>query len=344
MKEQNKNTKNMRTRLDDTMLKKAGHIAEDIAEVCRKLREDSCTFTQACRAFDLEPKYTRKLILNYLGKCKQEQIDLAELEFGFIDSYEEFYKNIFGDRIITIAQMPADYKESTLYVLDETGLDEMEALVLKLKFQLIQDSQKLPPGLDEETIKKVQGFISQSMYEVSDSVLTSRNVIADILGVSPPDISYRIARGLYHCRKRPRVDMLAKGLAAYRQAEEQKEELARRKLRYKKEEHEACMARLKQEHKQNMTDIEKDRLPKDILDRLENTGIDVLGLSIRPYNALYRSGIKDLLALVKKDQNSLLMIHALGSKSQKEILKSLDEYFANEYGIHLKEFKEQYFK
>ena len=59
---------------------------------------------------------------------------------------------------------------------------------------------------------------------------------------------------------------------------------------------------------------------------LDNTPIEVLNLSLRPYNVLKRAGINTIGQLTIKSDRELLKVKNLSLKCIEEIHKALEEY------------------
>lgn len=57
-----------------------------------------------------------------------------------------------------------------------------------------------------------------------------------------------------------------------------------------------------------------------------NNSIEDLGLSVRAYNCLYRTGIRKLNEITDMTESELMSVRNMGKKTVEEITKKLEEY------------------
>lgn len=307
-----KDTASMRTQLTKNRLKESAIVLQSIINACNTCAEGKVSWSQACRTQNLDPLKTRMMILN-LDKCANFNLLLEDAEIDIYDGYEDFYRCIFGDRMLEQVIIPFDYKESVLHVVRNTGLDDNESLVLMRRF-----------GLGE--------------YEVSDTL----EAIGKDLNVSRDHVRHIEATALRRCRYKQRLNILKMGFTKYSLLYRQAEELNDKQLEQARMEHEALMMKYDAEHKEHMEIIAsnsyEDALMKILHEHLPEiltgTHIDVLQLNTRPYNALIRGGINNLFSLLKLNgMDELTKLRTMGRCSAEEVIEKLDDYIRDNYSM-----------
>jgi len=79
-----------------------------------------------------------------------------------------------------------------------------------------------------------------------------------------------------------------------------------------------------EKEKENITNFYKNKIDKEYkLDYNKELDISILNLSSRPYNCLYRKGIKTIPQLMEMSDDDLYKIRNLGPKSFKEIKEAM---------------------
>lgn len=301
----------MRTVLNETKLTESEDLLKGMADVCRGVKEGKGPFNQLCREHGLEPAYTRRMILTFLGKCKDERVDFMDLGFNFTDNYETFYREVFGDRSLTAGRLPVDYKDAVLYVVKETELTDMESKLIILHLGL-------------------ESGISMSFRDTGDK-----------LGVSCERAHRIFIDAIRKCRAWSRRSILTMGLAEWTRRKEYRNERMQKKLEFEKEEQAALMAKDKEEHRRKMNLIEtmvkrrnEEQTPLDdgFVIALKDVGIDVLHFSARVSNSLGRSDVESLFDLIKKDDEELERTRDIGVSSMTEIHEKLNTYVNTVYG------------
>lgn len=257
----------MRTALNETKLAESEDLLKGIADVCRSVKEGKGPFNQLCREHGLDPAYTRRLILMFLGKCKDERVDFTDLGFNFTDNFETFYREVFGDRSLTAGRLPVDYKDTVLYVIKETGLTDMESKLITLHF-----------GLE-------------------DGIPMTFKDTGEKFELSPERVQRIFIDAIRKCRTWSRRSILTMGLAEWTRRKEYMNERMQKKLEFEKEEQVALMAKDKEEHRRKMdlikTMVKSGNGEKTLLDdgfviALKDVGVDVLHFSARVSNSLRR--------------------------------------------------------
>ncbi len=295
----------MRTALNETKLAESEDLLKGIADVCRSVKEEKGPFNQLCREHGLDPAYTRRLILIFLGKCKDERVDFTDLRFNFTDNFETFYREVFGDRSLTAGRLPVDYKDAVLYVIKETGLTDMESKLITLHF-----------GLE-------------------DGIPMTFKDTGDKFGLSPERVQRIFIDAIRKCRTWSRRSILTMGLAEWTRRKEYMNERMQKKLEFEKEEQAALMAKDKEEHRRKMdlikTMVKSGNGEKTLLDdgfviALKDVGVDVLHFSARVSNSLRRSDVESLFDLIKKDDEELERTRDIGVSSMAEIHEKLNNY------------------
>lgn len=293
----------MGKRLEAELLDKAMGILTSIVTVCDRVRKKETTFIAACREQGLDHAYTRRLILDFLGKCPETRQEFGELALELEDPYEEFYKDIFGDRSLTAAKLPVDYRETVDHIiLDENILSEQESFVINHTYGLFDDGEPM-----------------------------SQESMAPFLGVTRERVRQIKCKAFRKCRRRPYSDMLRSGLAIYTQEKKQEEEILALRLECSRKEHEALMEKMEKEHEEHLKRIRERNYTEIIPEDLSQTPIETLELSIRSFNVLFRGQINNLDELMKIDTERLMDIRGMGRLCRKEILDKLDAYLQNTY-------------
>lgn len=305
-----------RTQMTPEILKESVKILETIMDVCNACVEENRYWSEACRERHLDPLKTRQMILRNLGKCTGFDLPLENFKLADIyDGYEKFYQTVFGDSVIKEHVLPFDYRESVVHVIKNTGLLDKETFVLMRHF-----------GIGD--------------YEIPVTMET----IGEDLHVTKSRISYYEKNAIGKCRLKDRIEILQLGLAKYNMRKMQMEEEHRKQLEQFQAEHNALMEKYDAEHRKHMETIASNSyeqavlkiLPMDIMDKLAETDIKVLGLSIRPYNALRRSYYYTLFDLLRvRNREDFLKIPHMGNHSVDEVVEKLSLYIRNTYNVDI---------
>lgn len=300
-----------RTQLTNDKLQKSVNILQNIIEVCNMCSTKDITWTQACRAKNLDPLKTRRMLLN-LHKCEDSGIPLDEMEIeGIYDGYEAFYQSLLGDKTFARAALPFDYKESVDYVIKNTDLNDNEALV----------------------VMRYYGIVDFCQHETLEA-------IGKDLNVTRGRVNNINAKALYKCRSKEHFDILKLGLSKYNLLQEQTKQAHDKELEHLKTEHQALMDKQNNKHDERMQIIASkpsneviiEMLPDNVQSILEQTPIAVLKLSVRPDNALRRDGRCNLFDVLKvADKSLLLKIRHMGKQSADEVMEKMDNYINERY-------------
>lgn len=312
-----------RTQLTEAKLDETVGIMQDIIKACNYVALGKVSWSEACRAHNLDALKIRQLILLNIHKFRDRRKPLADVDIGEIyDNYEKFYQAVFGDRTLEQATLPTDYKATVDHVLKSTGLTERESFVLMHHF-----------GIGDVDVP------------------STLEAIGNMVGTKKEAVRQHEAKALQRCRQKPRTDILRKGIAAYSVEAFQKAQLEKQALEHMREEHEALMAKRDEEHKKKMELIDSGTyeevlvktMPEDIPGSLRGTPIDVLGLTARPYNALYRADVDNLLEVLRRyGEDSLLMVCNMGKLSKEETVEKFETYVLDTYNVEAKRLYELY--
>lgn len=288
----------MKRRLKKRTLTDAKEILTSIINALDKVIKKESTFTQACRSEGLEPVYTKTLVLNYLGKCKAERMDLKELEDGFTDSCVIFYRAVFGDRTIESANLPLDYMETVQEAVKSSEFTDEERTTLVCHFGIGGEEQ-----VPLETIGKRLGCSAERtrQYEV---------------------------KALRKCRRSQIRDMLRFGLFEYQEIQKQE---AVRKAKMQ-EECDARIAKIWEDHERQMGKIKEDGWESVAAEELSKVSIEELELKSGPF-LLCRNEIKTLKDLFEISLKDLADMEGIGAKKLIEIIEKAESYTVNKFGL-----------
>lgn len=299
--------KEIRTQLTDEKLKQSIDILQDIMDVCKTCITKDIPWSRACKDKGLNPLKTRALVLRNLDKCTNFNRSLEDMDFpDTYDGYECFYRAVFEDSLINKVVLPFDYIETVTHIIKNTGLYKRESLILMRRF-----------GIGD--------------YEIPELL----EPIANDLNLSKNRVSVIENNAIQKCRNKQRVDILKMGLMKYNLKKEQEEALIMQQMEHAKAEQEALLKKYNEQHVNHMEVIASnsydDAVAKlfgdNLPGRLAATSIDVLGLRVRPYNALRHEHVTDLLHLLKfRSLKDLMEIPHMGWQSADEVIKSLDTY------------------
>lgn len=300
-----------RTQLTNNRLKESTQILQDIIAVCDMCSAEDITWSQACREKNLDPKRTRRMILN-LYKCTDSGIPLEDMEIENIyDGYEKFYQNLLGDKTFEHAALPFDYKESVAYIIKNADLTDTETLVIMRHFGIVDFCQK-------ETFES----------------------IAKDLNVTRERVNNINAKALYKCRSKEHFDILRLGLSKYTLMQKQAQQMHDKELEQLNAQHQALIEKQDEKHEKRMQIIISKPydealikiLPDNIQNILGQTPISVLNLSVRPNNALRRDGRCTLFDVLKvADKSLLLKIRHMGKQSADEVMEKINNYINERY-------------
>lgn len=309
-----------RTRMTAGMLKESLSILQKLTEACTECLDGSVAWSEACRAKGLDLLKARAVVLG-LHKCVSTAVQLSKvddeaLDIQEYDAFELFYRAVFGDMMMDRTNLPHDYKETVLYVLDSTGLEEPYADVLRLHFGMGENTEA-------HTLEEVGRFLGKSRERARQTVV----------------------QGMRLCRKPERSRIMKDGLALWTLKQELAEAEHKLKVEAAEAERDAAVARIKAEHEDVMDKIAhgQDTLSIMLRNDLQNMTPDSLDMSVRATNALRRDSKspKTVLELLKNaDMESLLKIRNLGRISAEEVLEILSGLLRKKYGITIEQARE----
>jgi len=306
-----------RTILDSNNIDKMVDLLKEIIEVLEETKNSDVSFASICKSKGLNWQKVRQYLLN-IGKCRLiNAAPLEEFVTDELDNYEKFYSELFGKKqlIDVRAILPFDYKETVEYVLANTNLSEREVDAIKYRFGFTEDEV---PLLFEE--------------------------IGNKLGICKQGAQQMVTHVMLKLRHPARSRILVKGLSVYmleheKSKKEHYDKLAMQEIEYLEEK----IKTLRNQNKELVEQIlklQKDNIVENPFLLIESIplldeGLEMLDLSVRTYNTLRRSGIKTIKEILELTKENLRKIRHLGTNSEMEIEKQLDNYLQTTCHISL---------
>lgn len=120
-----------RTRLTDDYLSQCINELQNMITACQSTINGK-SFMQACRDVNLDPQKTGDFLAGRLMNLSKVQTPVDKS--SAYDGYKHFYIYVFGENAMKSMKLPSDYKESVLYVLNNTGLSKEDSDLVQKRF------------------------------------------------------------------------------------------------------------------------------------------------------------------------------------------------------------------
>lgn len=302
---------NERTVMTNEYLAKCDMILEDIQTVCREVCNLGYSWNKACERHGINPVKARSVLLSTLPNCtKLEPIDETFLEDAY-DGGWYIYRAVFGYYNLENHSLPYDYEASVDHVL-KTLDNELEDVVRR--------HFGLNPYKEMQCYKEIAGA-----HGITEN--KARRMLQDALRI---------------LRRKKTSEVLVHGLSKYQIMQDNAKREHDAELIRMKEEYDIAMEKRRKEHEQLMEKLEDSTFSEAVgtltgeenVKELKEMSIDVLDLSVRSYNALYRNNIQNMYDVVMTEPGELSRMRGMGQKSMEEVKEACVRWAGdNFYGM-----------
>jgi DNA-directed RNA polymerase alpha subunit len=307
------------------------------------LRGEHDRLTEKIKALEAQQERKRQKLNDLQTECERRTAEIAGLK-GAQEEHEDAVAdqrrliNELQEQARALEERIAQYQSSITELENrreylQTDIHQQKQILQELETAEVE--QKAAVEEQERRVDHLQGQIAQMEREIESlqHEIDHRNETAKTLEATNSKMADNIAQ------KEERVSALQTRL------EELKDKAEKRKTHVSRLEREASeLERQIEQRESNLaetetveaeaseTAIKREQADQSQIETAEvidgDPPIDVLGLSVRPYNALRRAGFETVGQMAQMSQEQIEDIHNIGSKSADEIQGQLEEYLS----------------
>lgn len=166
--------------------------------------------------------------------------------------------------------------------------------------------------------------------------------IAEAYGVTENQARRMLQNALRILRRKKTSEVLVHGLSKYQIMQDNAKREHDAELVRTKEEHDIVMEKRRKEHEQVMEKLEDSTFSEavgtltseEIVKELKEMSIDVLDLSVRSHNTLYRNNVHNMYDVIMTEFKELNRMRGMGYKSMEEVKEACNRWAGdNFYGM-----------